>query len=147
MVLYRTPECNRYAELEQAWKYMIVCCVSFHQCKSIFISWTVEQMLWYLSTRCCIPSFKVCTIYGPGIHLVHVNRTFEQIFIWGFIWSLALNVWPSYLLGIEVWKCWNWVTLDKGQWMLLTFGCHKSPCTHLFDYMYLGPSSMNGLGL
>ena len=26
--------------------------------------------------------------------------------------------------------------LDKGQWITLTLGCHKSSCTHLFDYMY-----------
>ena len=28
MVLYRSPECIRYAELEQAWKYMTIFCVS-----------------------------------------------------------------------------------------------------------------------
>ena len=34
-VLYRSPECIGYAELEQAWKYMIMCCKSFHPCRSI----------------------------------------------------------------------------------------------------------------
>ena len=42
----------------------------------------------------------------------------------------------SFFLGKEVWKCWIWVTLDKGQWMTLTVGCHKSSCTYLFDNMY-----------
>ena len=32
MVLYRSPEHCGYAELEQAWKYMTICCISFQQC-------------------------------------------------------------------------------------------------------------------
>ena len=32
---YRSPECIGYAELEQAWKYMTICCISFHPCRSI----------------------------------------------------------------------------------------------------------------
>ena len=35
MVLYRSPECVGYAELEQPWKYMTICCISFHPCRSI----------------------------------------------------------------------------------------------------------------
>ena len=35
MVLYRSPECIGYAELEQAWKYMTICCISLHLCRSI----------------------------------------------------------------------------------------------------------------
>ena len=35
MVLYGSPECWGYAELEQAWKYMTICCISFHPCRSI----------------------------------------------------------------------------------------------------------------
>ena len=29
MVLYLSPEYTGYAELEQTWKYMIICCISF----------------------------------------------------------------------------------------------------------------------
>ena len=38
MVMYRSPECIGYAELEfswQPWKYMTICCISFHPCRSI----------------------------------------------------------------------------------------------------------------
>ena len=35
MVLNRSPECIGYAELEQPWKYMTICCMSFHPCISI----------------------------------------------------------------------------------------------------------------
>ena len=34
-VLYRSPECIGYAVLEQAWKCMTICCISFHSCRSI----------------------------------------------------------------------------------------------------------------
>ena len=33
--LYCSPECIAYAELEQAWKYMTIRCISFHPCRSI----------------------------------------------------------------------------------------------------------------
>ena len=33
LVLYHLPECIRYAE--QAWKYMTICCINFHLCRSI----------------------------------------------------------------------------------------------------------------
>ena len=65
--------------------------------------------------------------------------TFEQIFIptshGGSIWNFASNG-LAFFWGKEVWKCCIWATLVKSQWMTLTFGCHKSSCTHLFDYMY-----------
>ena len=35
MDLYRSIECIRYAELEQALKYMTLCYISFHPCRSI----------------------------------------------------------------------------------------------------------------
>ena len=35
MVLYRSPECVGYAELEWPSKYMTICCISFHPCRSI----------------------------------------------------------------------------------------------------------------
>ena len=67
-------------------------------------------------------------------------ETFENTFIptshGGSTWNLASNGQVFFFLGKDVWKCWIWVTLDKGQWMALTLGCHKLSCTHLFDYMY-----------
>ena len=36
LVLCRSPECWRYAELKQTWKYISTqCCISFHPCRSI----------------------------------------------------------------------------------------------------------------
>ena len=36
LVLYRSPECWGYVELEQTWRYMSTqCCLSFHPCRSI----------------------------------------------------------------------------------------------------------------
>ena len=36
LVLYRSPECWWYVELEQTWKYKSTqCCISFHPCRSI----------------------------------------------------------------------------------------------------------------
>ena len=44
--------------------------------------------------------------------------------------------WPCGFLGKEVWKCWNWVIFDDGQWMTLTFDIHTGSCTHLVDCIY-----------
>ena len=115
-----------------------------------------EQIWLYLSTRCCIPSFKVIgllvlkkMIFEGLYHiwawvpsLVMWSGKFEHFFIQtshgGSIWNLASNGLGFFLFvfffGKEVWKSWIWLTLDKGQWMTLTLGCHKSSCTHLFDY-------------
>ena len=77
-------------------------------------------------------------ITWPGSHLGHVRRN-----IWtnhpNISWALHMKSGfkrPSVFIGKEVWKCWIWVTLGKGQWMTLILGCLKSSCTHLFDYMY-----------
>ena len=37
------PECIGYAELEQAWKYMTICCISFHPCRSIRKDWPCHK--------------------------------------------------------------------------------------------------------
>ena len=77
---------------------------------------------------------KVFTVYGPGSHLGHVTRTFIPTSHGGSVWFAFKR--SSGLWGKQIWNCWIWVTLETGQWMTLTLGCHKSSCTHLFDYMY-----------
>ena len=42
----------------------------------------------------------------------------------------------SCFSGKEIWKCWIWMTLDQGQWMILTFDIHIGPCTHLVNCIY-----------
>ena len=162
MVLYGSPERWGYAELEQAWKYMIIFCTSFHPCRSIrkqiwpchkngqgqlrVIIWinlvvpeypmlyTKFQGHWFWRRR----FLNVFTIYGRGSHLCHVPGSFEQIFIptshRRCIRNSASNV-QVIFCGKEVWKCWIWVTLVKGQCMTFTFGGHKS--SHLFIWLYV----------
>ena len=168
MALYCSPECTGYAALEQARKHMTLCCISFHPCRSIRkvlkmgrvdpVS-SFEDIRQYLSTRCCIPSFKVISLLVPKKERF---EGFYHIWAWTPSWSCdpehlnkysSQHPWrpnmkfgfkrPCVFLGKEFWKCWIWVTLDKGQWMTLTLDCHKSSCTHLFDYMYqLSPHSL-----
>ena len=103
-ILYCSAECIGYAGLEQAWKYMTICCISFHPCRRIrkqfdhvikmvrvnLVS-SFEQIWQYLSTRYCIPSFKVFTIYGPGSHLGHVTRNIWTIFYSNIPWRPYMN--------------------------------------------------------
>ena len=74
---------------------------------------------------------------GPGNHLGHVTRNiwinFHPIIPWRLQMKFGFK-WPWVFWGKEVWKCWIWVTLNKCQWMTLTFGSHKTSCTHLFGY-------------
>ena len=82
---------------------------------------------------------KVFTLYGNGSHLDHVTRNIWTKFHPNIPWRLHMKFGfkrPSNVLGKEVWKCWLWVTLDKGQQTTLILGCHKSSWTPLFDYMY-----------
>ena len=98
MVLYRSPKCIEYAELKQAWKYMTICSISLHWCRSIrkqstpyhqngqgqpsVIIWTNDST-WvpdaaYQVSRSSASWFrrrflKVFTIYGHGGHLGHVT--------------------------------------------------------------------------
>ena len=148
---------------------MTICCISFHPCRCIRKhSWPCHKnghgqpsvIIWtnysYLSTRSCIPSFKVICLLIPkkmiceGFYhircldatfiLVMWPGTFEHIFIQtsdgGSVWNLASNG-LVFLWGKEVWKRWIWKILDKCQWITLTLACHKSSCIHLFDYMYM----------
>ena len=99
MVQYCSTECKGYAELEQPWKYMTVCCVSFYPCRSIrkqiwpchkngqgrpsVIIWTnlvvLEYTMLYTKFQGHRPLgskkiFEGFTIYGPGSHLGHVTQ-------------------------------------------------------------------------
>ena len=89
---------------------------------------------------------KGFTIYGTGSQLGHMTLNIWTNFHPNIPWRLHLKFGfkrPNAFWGKEVWKCLIWVTLDKGQWMTLTLGCHQSSCTHLFDYMYqLSPQSL-----
>ena len=94
LVLYHSPECTGYAE--QAWKYMTICCINFHQCRSIrkqiwpchknghghgqpnVIILTNLVVHMYLSTRCCIPRFLVPKKMFEG---------FYHIWAWKPSWS------------------------------------------------------------
>ena len=96
MVLYRSPECCSNAELAQAWKYMTICCISFHRYRSIRKHLTVIKMvklnpalsyekIWkYLNTRCCIPSFKVISLLVPK---KQIFEGFFHIWAWKPSWS------------------------------------------------------------
>ena len=135
VVLCRSPECWRYAELEQAWKYKTICCISFHSCRSI------KKQIW--------PRHK----NGQGqpkviiwTNLVVLEYPMLYTKFEGYQWRLHTKFCfnrPSVLCGIVVWKYWIWVTLDKGQWMTLTLGCHKSSRTHLFDFYLTGFNSFS----
>ena len=69
MILHRSSECIGYAELEQAWKYMTIRCISFHpgnKFDHVIKKWSrstqchhLNKFGSYLSTQCCLPSFKV----------------------------------------------------------------------------------------
>ena len=74
--------------------------------------------------------FKVFTIYGPGSHLGHVTWNIWTKFHLNIPWRLHMA--SCFSWGKEVWKCWIWVTLDKGQWMTLTLVCHISSCIIYF---------------
>ena len=95
LVLYRSPECIGYAELEQAWKYMTVCCVSFDPCRSISEHiWPYHKngtqchhlnkfgSIW--RTRCSIPSFNVIGLLVPKEDLF---EGFYHMWAWKQFWS------------------------------------------------------------
>ena len=118
LVLYCSPECWGYVELEQTWKYINTqCCVSFHPCRSIrkqiwpchknsqgqpkIIIWNIGSTLVphavYQVSKSSASWFwrkiflKFFTIIYMG--MVMWPETFEQIFIptshGGSIWHLA----------------------------------------------------------
>ena len=159
MVVCRSPEYIGYAD----WKY--ICCTSFHLCSCIMKQFehvikmvnvnpvsSFEHIRSYLSTRCCILSFKAIgllvpkkkifedfTISGSGSHLGHVTQNIWTNFHPNSPWRLNMKFGfnrPSVFWEKEVWKCWIWVTLDKGQWMTLTSDVLKGSCTNLVDCIY-----------
>ena len=157
MVQYRSPECTGYAELEQPWKYMAICCISFHPCRSIMkqiwpchkngqgqpsvIIWTNLVVLEYpmLYTKFQGRRPLSSWFYGPGSHLGHVTRNIWTNFHPNSPWRLNMKFGfnrPSVVWGKEVWKCWLWVTLDNGQWITLNIDIHKGSCTNLVDCIY-----------
>ena len=112
------------------------------------------QQIWkYLSTRCWQPTKSQGNRplgseegdflrFFPNMSLKAIlvmwPRTFEQISIPNIPWKRHMKfdfINLVFFWGREVWKCWIWVILDKGKWMTLTLGCHKSSCTHLFDQL------------
>ena len=164
LVLYCSPECWGYVELEQTWKYISTqCCISFHPCRSIWKQiWPCHKnsqgqpkvIIWNIgSTR--VPDavyhvskssaswfrrkrfLKFFTIIYKG--MVMWPGTFEQIFIPHISWRLHMKFGfnlPSSFWAKEVWICWISVTLDEVQWMTLTFDIHNGSCTHLVDWIY-----------
>ena len=127
------------------------CCISSHLYKSIRKQiWPCHKnghgqprvIIWYSSTRCCTPSFKV-------IGLLVLKKIFFTIYRHGHVtWNIWTNFhfphpmetqfdfnWPSCFWGKEVWKCWISGTLDNRQWMTLTLSSYKLSCIYLFDYM------------
>ena len=83
--------------------------------------------------------WKFASIYGHGGYLGHVKWTISTRFHSSIPWRLHMKCGfnrPSVSWGKGVWKCWIWVTLDKGQWMILTFDVHKSSCTNLVNCIY-----------
>ena len=165
MVLYRSPECIGYAELKQAWKYITICYISFHPCRSIrkqiwpchkngrgqpsIIIWTNLVVHYYPMLFTKFQDHKprgseegdfrrFLPYLGLETILVMWHRTFEQIFIpasrGGSIRHLASNGFMFFeekkFENVE--SEWPWTS----QWMTLTFSCHKSSCTYLFDCIY-----------
>ena len=139
---------------------MTICCINFHPCKSITKqSWPYHKN-WSRSTQwnhlnkfgsswvpdAVYPCFKVICLLVPK------KEIFEDIYhIWAWKPSWLCDPehfnkfhpnipWrlnrPSVFWGKEVWKCWIWATLGKGQRMTLTFDIHKGSCTNLVDCIY-----------
>ena len=69
--------------------------------------------------------------------LVMWPKLFEQTFVpssqGDSTWNLASI---SQVVIEESFKILNLRDLDQGQWMILTFGTYKAPCTHLVDCIY-----------
>ena len=132
-VLYSSPECIGYAELEQAWIYMTICCISFTHAEALgnkfwlshkngrqysVIIWTNLVVLEYpfsvyqvsKSSACWFQRrrfFKVFTIYRPGSHLGHVTQNIWTHFHPNIPWRLHMKFGFKrpcvFSLGKEVW--------------------------------------------
>ena len=121
LVLYRSPECWEYADLEQTWKYVgIQCCISFHPFRS------TRKQIWRChknskvnprSSYENIGSTRVPDVIGllvgseekdfwsfsQYMDMVMWPGTFEQIFIPHIPWRLHMKCgWPSGFWAKEV---------------------------------------------
>ena len=114
MVLYRAPECYGF---EHAWKYLTICCISFHPCKSIRenltdINWSrptqahhvnklgstgVPDAVYHVSrSSAFLVSKKVIfEVFFSYMDLEPIlamwPRTFEHIFIPNIPWTLHIK--------------------------------------------------------
>ena len=164
LVLYRSPECWGYVELEQTWKYISTqCCISFHPCRSILKQiWPCHNnsqdypkvIIWNIdSTRVPDAVYQVSKSSASWLRRKRVLKfftiiymgmvmwpgAFEQIFIPHISWRLHIKFdfnRPNGFWEKEDWKGWIWVTLDEVQWMTLTVDIHNGSCTHLVDWIY-----------
>ena len=134
LVLYRSPECIGHAE--QAWKYMTICWINFHPCRSIrkqiwpchknghgqpsVIIWTNLVVLEYLMLYTKFQGhqslgseegdlWQFLPYMGLEASLVMWPGTFEQIFIPTSHGGSIWNLASNYqvfFLGKEILKCW-----------------------------------------
>ena len=137
LVLYHSPASWGYAEFEQAWKYTTLCGINLLQCRSI------RTQIWPCHKNGQgQPSVIIWTNFSPYMVLEAIlvmwSGTFQHSFTPHPMKAPYKNCFkrPHIFWGKEVLKCWIWVTLDKGQWMTLTLGCHKSSCTHVSEYIF-----------
>ena len=76
---------------------------------------------------------------GMAATFVMWPRPFEQAFVplsqGSFIWNLAS--FGFVVIEEKSLKILNLRDFDQGQSMTLTFGTHKTSCTHLVDCIYL----------
>ena len=129
LVLYRSPECWGYVELEQTWKYISTqCCISFHPCRSIqtqiwpcrkigqgqlrVIIWTNLKVLEYPMLHTKFQGhwpfgsrekdfLRFLPYMGMAAILVMWHRPFEQTFI---PLSHGGSTWNLVSIGLEVSK-------------------------------------------
>ena len=75
------------------------------------------------------------------LSFLHLIKAPNQIWLWLDQWfnKYVEKMFENCLVFFEekkFEKCWIWVTLDKAQWMTLTFDIHKGSCNHLVDCIY-----------
>ena len=105
----------------------------------------LDRGMWYSKVFNIVKFKRILLQLQYAVGLGHkFSQHFYHIWTWTPSWSCGpehLNtfssqhpmeapyeIWlqtkPSVSWGKEVWNCWIWVTLDKGQWMTLTFDVH-----------------------
>ena len=75
-------------------------------------------------------------ITGPGEWLSFRRFTSKLSWSWWLTWVLRICE-NQRLLRKRSLKILNLNDLDQGQWVTLTCGTHKIPCTHLVDHQHL----------